>query len=213
MTPPSRLARANSRRPWLIGGSAAALLILIAAAVLALRRPEPPRLNADTVTIVRFVAGRDYMRLPVEKQSPYMQILEDREDKGELKSLFESGQLSEAEYRAALLEAWLGEQIKRSDKYASLSSGRAREGYIQSLLDKRQKKKSGSAISSGKSAGAARESGAGRIKRDGAAEDLRIAAWPAEMRSRWEAYDVAYSTAKDARDEARAAASSEHTPR
>ena len=203
-TAPSATPPGGSRRKrniYIFGVMAASLLIALGLVAWAIFRTEHPRLNADTVTLVKFFASDRYAELPLEKQAPYMQVIETREDNGEIRELFETGRLSESEYRAALLEAWLGEQLKRSERYATLPAGATRQEYVRELLDKKSKRKKDSPA--GKSGGS-NKSPAAKIKRDGAAEDLRIAAWPAEARRRWEEFKKAYDAEKDARDAAAA---------
>lgn len=157
---------------------------------------DTPRLNEDTVTLARFVSTPDYTKLPFDKQSLYMKVLEDREDNGELKKAFEALKLSESDYRAARQEAWLGEQLKRSEKFAGLSPGPARTKFINELLDKKARKKAQEA-KPGKD-----NSDANDIKRDQSLEKERISTWPPEVRLRWEEFRKAYNDQKDAREQA-----------
>jgi hypothetical protein len=201
-TPP--VVNARKRSVYIFGAMAASLLLAVALVLWMFLRTKDPRLNSDTVTLVKFIASDRYARLPLEQQAPYMQVIETREDNGEIKELFETGRISESEYRAALLEAWLGEQFKRSERYAALPAGSTRQEYVRELLDKKSRRKKDTA--SAKAGGAGKGSPAAKIKRDGAAEDLRIAAWPAEARKRWEDFRKAYDAEKEARDAAEAQA-------
>jgi hypothetical protein len=193
------------RNMYIFGAMAASLLLGLV--IWMFVRDQDPRLNSDTVTLVKFIATDRYARLPLDKQAPYMQVIETREDNGEVRELFETGRISESEYRAALLEAWLGEQFKRSERYASLPPGSTRQEYVRELLDKKSKRKRDKDRAAPKSASGGKDSPAAKIKRDGAAEDLRIATWPAEARQRWDAFKKAYDAEKDARDAAEAQAS------
>ena len=122
-----------------------------------------------------------------------------------LKAAFDAERLSEGEYRAALLEAWLGEQLKRSDKYAQLSP-KKREAYVSELVTKKEKKKAKKPAAVGPRAAAL---AAVEVKRDSTLEDARIAAWPADVRQRWESYRQAYEQERERRKEQSAALDTE----
>jgi hypothetical protein len=188
----------NPRRMPALVGAALTMLLVCALTLWAVTRPEQPRLNDDTVSIVKYVCTDDYAKLSFPRQAEYMKVLEDRDDNDELETAFEAGQLTESEYRAALMEAWLGQQVKRSEKYASLPPGAAREKYIRDLLNKKEKKKAAKG-NKRQPEGADTE-----VKRDKAMEDIRINAWPAEARTRWQDYRRAYDAQKEAREAAAA---------
>jgi hypothetical protein len=197
-SPPVAAARLNPLRRPLAIGIGAALILVCGVTLWAVTREDEPRLNDDTVSIVKFVTGNGYAKLPFTRQAEYMKVLEDRDDNDELEAAFEAGQLSESEYRAGLLEAWLGQQLKRSEKYASFPPGPARDRYIRELLDKKDAKKAKKANKRQP------ESAQPEVKRDQAQEDIRIAAWPADARVRWEQYRRAYDAQKEAREAAAA---------
>jgi hypothetical protein len=157
-------------------------------------RDGQPRLNDDTVSLVKFVAGKDYAKLPFHRQAEYMKVLEDRDDNDELETAFKAGNVGEGEYRAALMEAWLGQQLKRSEKFATLAPGAPRDRYIRELLDKKDAKDARKAAR-GKSA-----DDATKVKRDKAMEDIRINGWPPDARARYEQYRRAYAAQKDGRE-------------
>ena len=182
-----------NRLPFALGAVAVAAA-LCGVTVWAFAGDDEPRLNDDTVSIVKFVSGSAYAKLPFARQAEYMKVLEDRDDNDELEAAFEAGKLTEAEYRAGLLEAWLGQQVKRSEKFASLPPGPARDRYVRELLDKKDAKKARKA--------ARPQPGGGdpEVKRDKALQEIRINAWPADARGRWEQYRRAYDAQKDARE-------------
>lgn len=189
----------KSTSPLLLGFCAAGLLGVVALGVWLLRTDPPPRLNADTVTLARFVATDEYLRLPFERQDPYMRIIEDRDDNNELDRAYATGQLSEADYRAAIQEAWLGQLIKRSERYIILNaSGRA--NYIADLLDRKEAKKA-----KAKKKPARPPEGPfdpKLIKRDPSHSEMRIASWPAPIRQQVETFRTAYDAARADRQSA-----------
>jgi len=194
--PPAAPAARWKRHVPLLVASVVALVLLGGISLWAAAREGQPRLNADTVSLVKYVTSKDYGKLPFARQAEYMKVLEDRDDNDELESAFEAGNVSESEYRAALMEAWLGQQLKRSEKFATLSAGAPRDRYVRELLDKKDAKEARKAAR-GKS-----DDEANKVKRDKAMEDIRISAWPPEARARYEQYRRAYSAQKDAREAA-----------
>ena len=188
----------RSRRLPIALAACAAMVLVCGITLWAVNREGEPLLNEDTVTLVKFVSGPRYAKLPFARQAEYMKVLEDRDDNDELEAAFEAGKLTEAEYRAGLLEAWLGQQVKRGEKYASLPPGPARERYIRELVDKKEAKEARQA------AKRKPESAEPKVKRDKAQEDIRIAAWPVDARTKWEQYKRAYDAERDAREAAAA---------
>jgi hypothetical protein len=203
--PGAPAAAAQTRTPLIIGG-VAALVLACGLTLWAVAREGEPRLNDDTVALVKFVSSSAYAKLPFDRQAEYMKVLEDRDDNDELEAAFEAGKLSESEYRAGLMEAWLGQQVKRGEKYASLPPGPARDRYIWELLDKKEAKEAR------KAAKKKPDDAAPKVKRDKAQEDVRIAAWSEEARSKWDQYRRHYEAQKEAREAAAAAPAEKSTP-
>ena len=191
-------AAGNGRRTAaiLVGAIAGVIIAVGAFAMWVKGRNDAPPVNSDSATLAGFVTSDSYASLSFDRQATYMKVLEDREDAGELKDALEAGKLKPEQYRAAITEAWLGEQLKRSEKYASLPPS-AKPKYIGELLGKKEKKKSpgNKPRSSGGNNGDIPE-----IKRDASTSQARINAWPADARRKWEEFKTAYDAAKDARD-------------
>lgn len=184
----------------MIMGIAGVVVAGFAIAVVAWQvRPDgAPRLNSDTATIAAFVATEEYAKLPFDRQQAYMKTLEDRDDNDELEKVFMLQKLSESQYRAAIQEAWLGQQLKRSEGYMALPAGPARIKYINSLLDKKVKKDQ----TRKRSIKSQEEEAADSIKRDATATKLRIESWPAPVREQYETFRKAYEEQKEVRDAA-----------
>ena len=194
----------RSRRLPIALAACAAMVLVCGITLWAVNREGDPLLNEDTVTLVKFVSGPRYAKLPFARQAEYMKVLEDRDDNDELEAAFDAGKLTEAEYRAGLMEAWLGQQVKRGEKFASLPPGAARERYVRELVDKKEAKDAKKAARRGKPESAKSESAPPDVKRDKAQEDIRIAAWPVDARTKWEQYKRAYDAERDAREAAAA---------
>jgi len=196
--PAARLTPAvfrRGRRAYLIAGVIVPLILVagVAAWSVARDRGGLPDLRADTATLARFVASDAYARLPFGAQCPFMNVLEAREDKGEIRALFNAGRISETQCRAALLEASLGEHFQRSERYARLAPGKPREAFVLGLLERKQKSRE-------KRDGAAAP--ASNVRVDRSIEQLRIAAWPANVRARFEEFTIACAAHDTARDDA-----------
>ena len=196
----------NPRRRPIAIASAAAIVLLCGLTLWAVTRADEPRLNDDTVSIVKFTATSAYAKLPFDRQAEYMKVLEDRDDNDELEAAFEAGKLTEGEYRAGLMEAWLGQQVKRGEKYASLLPGPARNRYVWELLDKKEAKEAR------KAAKRKSDNAPPKVKRDKGQEDARIAAWPDQPRMKWEQYRRHYDAQKEAREAAAAAPNATTAP-
>src|SRR5687768_11064021 len=178
----------NRRRAATILAGALAVVV-VAVSLFAMwvkSRNEAPPVNADSATLAEFVTSDSYQGLPFDRQATYMRVLEDREDAGELKTALNAGKLTAEQYRAAIQEAWLGEQLKRSEKYASLPPN-DKPKYIKELLGKKEKKKSGG----NKPKAGGNDGDGAEIKRDASTSQARIAAWPAGSKRKWEEFRAA----------------------
>jgi hypothetical protein len=184
-------------RPWpLFAGAALAAIALIVLVAWLASRPGPPRLNSDTLTLVKFVNSEAFDGIAFEQKSQYLRILEDRQNQGDLKKLFRANLVSESEYRGAIQYAWLGQQLKRSDRYAMLV-GQARAAYINDLVDKKIKKSNKPADTSNAVADEELD-----VKRDPALDKILIDQWPREVQDRYQAFRQAYDDCKRVREAA-----------
>ena len=199
------------RRAVILLGASAAVLLVCSLTLWAMIRDDRPRLNDDTVSIVKFVTTRNYQRLPLGERAEYMLVLEDRDDNDELKDLFNGGRISEGEYRAAIEEVWLGQQYKRSQKYSTLPPGPARVAYVRGLVHKKLEKDARKAAKSASGKKNNKDEPSDSVKRDESTEEARIAEWPTDARAKWEQFRAAYKTEKEALEEAiRKAAASQN---
>jgi hypothetical protein len=202
-----------------------ALAIVLGVALLAVagyflfRKPPLARLNADSITLARFVATDTYLNLPLERQEPYMKVLKEREDAYDLQNNFTAGKLTEDEYRNARQEAWYWQQIKRSEKWASLPTPKEKIAYLNELIEKKERDthpasalpgvpkpdksadkldKAPKAPKPGKKPKAQKPEGEEPlgIKRDDSFERIRINRWPKEASQRWNEFHRAYKEQK-----------------
>ena len=205
---PSPASPRTRRRALVLLGVTAAVLIAGSITLLAMARGEKPRLSSDTETLAKFVATGEYRRLPFGERVGYMQVLEARDDNDELKDLFNAGRINEAQYRAAMDEAWLAQQYKRSQKYATLPTAPLRASYVRELLDKKLEKdarkeaRKAARAASGKEK---KDEPSDSVKRDESSEETLVAEWPAEAKAKWEQFRAAYRAEKESRGQAKPA--------
>jgi hypothetical protein len=190
------LKQGNNRLPLIIAAVAAAI-VLVGAIIYAVGRPdEALPLNADTITMVKYINEPAYQKLPFARQQLYMKVLEDRDDNDELKDAFDAGKITEDQFRAASLEAWLGQQLKRSEKFNGYSNEQARLRYVRELLDKKDEKDQRKAQKTASGA-PKQDKPSDAVKRDESLEQLRVDAWPSDVRSKWQAFRTAYESEKE----------------
>ena len=206
LNPSAKPLKKPGYRTAIIAGIMTTAVALASVIALALNRadPEPP-INADTVTLAKFVTTPAYQKLPFDRQQLFMKVLEDRDDNDELEDAFDAGRITEDQFRAAALEAWCGQQLKRSEKFQSYSNEAARLRYVREILDKKDEKDKRQAEKA-KSSGPKDPKPSDSVKRDNSMEDIRIAAWPADVRSKWQAFRTVYEAEKDKREAAAAPA-------
>ena len=194
------LKHRNYRVPLIASIPAALAVILVGVIVYAVAaKEEAPPLNADTITIVKFVSDSAYQRLPFDRKQLYMKLLEDRDDNDELDDAFDAGNFTEDQYRAASLEAWQGQQLKRSEKFNSYASEQARLRYVRELLDKKEEKDQRKAQKRAAGGAPKQDKPSDTVKRDESLEDLRVAAWPPDVRAKWQSFRTTYESEKDSR--------------
>lgn len=184
-------------RTLLIGGIAGGVVLVgVIVAAIAMRGGGPPPMNAPTADMVKFVASDGYAKLPFDRQKDYMYSIEGRDDEKELDKAFDDGKITEAQYRAAMAEASLGQLLKRVEKY-HLLTGAQRAKYVADLAEKAEKKDDEDDKNKGpKDPGKPRPPHKG-VKRDKALEDVRYASFPPAERARVESFKAAYKQARE----------------
>ena len=199
----------SSRLLLVIGVIVLALACVGAIAYFASTRGDGvPRLNSDTPALVKFINTDKYLKLPFDRQALYMKVIEDRSDNDELDKAFLTQKISEAEFRNALQEAWLGEQLKRAEKYANLPVGSPRAEFIADLIQRKEEKKALALRNPNK---VKPTTEADEIKRDATLEQIRINQWPEPVRLQWANFSKAYRDQKEAREKMARAATSQPT--
>src|SRR3954463_7283951 len=135
-----------TKKQILILAGVAAGIAVIVAAWFAWKKfqPQVPRMDAPTPVIAKYVMSEHFASQPFDMQVQFMKLLEQRNERDkadpnkgkELDKAFESGQISETEYRTALQMAWFGKHLNRVDKWAS-QGGPQKQAYLDDLIVKK----------------------------------------------------------------------------
>lgn len=191
-TPPSKVvtpaALPNSQKQrWvMIGVGAAVLVALIAGIWIWKGSGEPPRYNASTLELVKYMTSSRFEKLPFEQRKPYLVVLEDRDDKDEVERLFAEGKITEAQGRAAKELAWAGKWLSRMDTYNSKPTPAAKAQWIASQVNKREKDKEKE-----KTTKKPVDPNAKAIERDQASEEYIPLSWPKDVQEHYNALRAA----------------------
>ena len=160
-------------------------------------------MNEPPAQVVGFFGTADFDRLPFDRQVAYLKQVEAKED--ELVAAYRAGTIRDADYRRALQAAYLGRHLARMNKYFEQPAGRARDAYLDKLLDKKDAEKKGVAVV--KKDGTkkvpkpdARDAADVKdIKRDDSDEAATVAKWPAAVQEQWKQYHAAVEARKQMR--------------
>jgi hypothetical protein len=161
-----------------IGGAALA----VAATVLLIFQPwhrPVPRLNDEPARIAQLASSSDFARLPFSTRETYMKVMDQK--KAQIEQAYANGKLTDDEYRKALEAAHLGRLLGHMKKYYARPPGRARDAYLDKVIDKKEKK----VISLKKNPTAKKEKKAEAIPRDDSEEDAEINSWPPDVRAQF----------------------------
>jgi hypothetical protein len=174
-----------------IGGGVAVVALLVALVIWKPWKVEPPRLNDEPWKIAEFVSTTTYGKLPFERQLTYMDVLDDKEDA--IAQAYNEHKLDDQQYAAALQAAYLGKHLKRAKNYAEKATPRAREAYLDKVIEKKKKNDN----EKPKSKGTTTPVDAEEIKRDDSEEQDTINRWPSDAQAQWTGYRMALKARKD----------------
>ena len=161
-----------------IGGFA----LVVAFAVLLIFQPwrtRVPRLNDEPARIAQLASSSDFDKLPFSQREVYMKVMDQK--KAQIEQAYASGKLSDDEFRKALEAAHLGQQLDHMKKYYSHPPGRAREAYLDKIINKKEKK----VTSLKKNPTLKKDKKADAIPRDDSEEDAEVNSWPADVRAQY----------------------------
>jgi hypothetical protein len=178
-----------------MGGAAGVLAIVVVAALLVWKpwKSEPPRLNDEPYKIAKFAISPEFKKLEFERQFTYMELLDDKEDA--VAQAYKDHLLNDDEYARTLQVAYLGKHMKRARNFAEKTTPRAREAYLDKLIEK--KEKNDAAEKAAAKANKTKALTAEEIKRDDTGEEETINAWPADAVATWTTYRTALKARKD----------------
>ena len=160
-------------------------------------------MNEPPAQVVGFFGTADFDRLPFDRQVAYLKQVEAKED--ELVAAYRAGTIRDADYRRALQAAYLGRHLARMNKYFEQPAGRARDAYLDKLLDKKDAEKKGVAIVKKDGTKKAPKPDARDaadvkdIKRDDSDEAATVAKWPPAVQEQWKQYHAAAEARKQLR--------------
>jgi hypothetical protein len=162
-------------------------------------------MNEAPADIATFFDSTAYHELPFERQVAYLKQVEAKED--ELVEAYRNGKLTDANYRKSLEAAYLGRHLTRMKKYFEHPVGRARDAYLDKLLDKKEAEKQGTDLmkkdgtKKAPKPNARDDKDVKAINRDDSNEAEIIKKWPAEAQQQWKQYQAAVDARKRVRKE------------
>jgi hypothetical protein len=139
----------------------------------------PPRLNDEPAKLAQLVASPAFDKLPFDQREVYMKVIDRK--KSQMTQAYSAGRITDDEYRKALQAAHLGKRLDEMHKYFSRPAGRAREAYLDKMIDKDAKQKA--ALS--RDPTARKEKKEEKIPRDSSDEEAEINRWPPEIRAQY----------------------------
>jgi hypothetical protein len=182
-----------------IGGAALAVALAVLLIFQPWHRPVP-RFNDEPARIAQLAASSDFDKLPFSQREAYMKVMDQR--KAQIEQAYAGGKLSDDEYRKALEAAHLGKLLDHMKKYYARPPGRARDAYLDRVIDKKEKK----VTSLKKNPTAKKEKKADSIPRDDSEEDAEINSWPPDVRAQFLQFRQALSDHKKLHKELKKAA-------
>jgi hypothetical protein len=178
----SRWSGIVRRYGWAIGVAAVVLVAVVVWASLPSRGPDP---KSSPIKLARYVNTSDYKALQEADKRPYMKAL--RSATPQITEAFRNRQISQQEYEAAYLNAWMERQLDHMGDYFKQPAAK-RDQFL--LVEYVQKAKAPAASSTAKAPEPS----------DAAEEQFikeRLAQWPQEQRAKWEEYRSAVKRAKE----------------
>lgn len=178
-------------KPQKMIGSAIGVVILAAICVggaIALKSGPLPETSGDLVTIAKFTKTVRYNRLSEIDKMAYMKRL--RRSSNELRAALSAGQITQSEYREAVLNGWMSRQLDHMEEYYSMPAATRDKSLTVSYI---AKAKASPATAPAKIDPAE--------PTDDDEDDFiraRIRTWPIEQREQWDTYRSAAKAAKTA---------------
>jgi hypothetical protein len=169
-------------RNWIIFGS----LLLLAGTVLAwqLKPAKPLPLDADVVSMAKWMSSVDYQDLPEIDKRAYRNVM--RKNTKDLVAALNNGKLTRPEYDEAYLNAWLARQMDRMHDYFRLPVADRKYVWAQEYAKKH----------AAKAAQGPSTDPQPSEELEKAFVDRVVRTWPAEERQEWEEFRRANKLAK-----------------
>ena len=171
---------------WL--AAAGVLIAGVAIAFWSLRSPKPPPPTADVATLAKFVRTDAYKKLPEDQKRPYMKSL--RKGMAQLADARNQGQISQNDYEAGYLNAYLERKLDDMDEFFKIPEAKRKQVLLAEYV-KKNRTKPATAASSSTPPHPAEDKEEHFV-------DHRVEKWPPEERAKWEQYRHAIKEAKEA---------------
>jgi hypothetical protein len=180
------MSESRTNTKWLVGG-VAVLVVAAAVAFWAMRSPKLPSPSDDPAVLAHFVRSSQFNKLPEADKRPYMKAL--RKSMAQVTEARNQGRISQNDYEAAYLNAYLERKLDHMDEFFSLPQAKRKQALVAEYVKKDRVKPATMAALA--SAPPEPES----QKEDDFVKH-RVAKWPTEERAKWEEYHKASKEAK-----------------
>lgn len=183
------LKQLNKPQKMIVSAVGVVVLAAICVAGAIALKPGPlPETSGDLVTIAKFTKTARYNRLSEIDKSAYMKRL--RRSSNELRAALANGQITQGEYREAVLNGWMSRQLDHMEEYYSMPAATRDKTLTASYVAK--------AKASPATSPAAIDPAAPSDDDEDDFIRARIRTWPIEQREQWETYRSAAKAAKTA---------------
>jgi hypothetical protein len=178
--------KSRKNRNWVFAG----ILALVAAAAITIwatwsPKPTPP--TADVAALAKFVRTSQFNKLPEAEKRPYMKAL--REGMSQLVEARNQGRISQNDYEAAYLNAYLERKLDDMEEFFQLPEAKRKQVLLAEYVNKQRAKPATV------SASTATPPQPDEQKEEDFVDD-RVETWPPEERAKWEEYRKAVKEAK-----------------
>ncbi len=191
-SPPAEAQATPAARSRAVAIAAVVTAVFITACwgVWQVTRPTPPPPDADPVTLARFLATGRYESLLEAQKRPYMKAA--RRQQAAIADARRDGRLTEDQYTAARVNAYLERKLDHMSEYFALPAAQRNVALLREYAHKPLAAKG--AASKPAAPDAAQKS-------DESDQDelvaARVASWPAEQQAKWEEYRQAVKRTKE----------------
>jgi hypothetical protein len=139
-TAPPASPKPSRRWVYVWGAASAVAVVLVVLALLKFAVSKPPDPAGDPLTVAKFVATPQFLKLTFDQQRNYMFSL--RKEVDALRAARDAGKLDDRQYRYARAAAWTGGKLEHLNDYQKQKTDQAKREYVDKMLGRRKEKKS-----------------------------------------------------------------------